>query len=303
MRNDTPGHLAPQPRREEGESRLSRQIRLWTLLGERVNLYTMGQSSSLRAETVRALLDSVLFTLGLDPEEPEVLSQLPPGALGEAYQAGIRRLERKTVWGRHLWQAVCTGLPAVENSSMTETLRSIGAGWEHYEVQRFAQEFPCEIDYPLCSPVSERLLGVEYVNEYLRRLRIENGFLRRFNAARLARLLEADCPKYRELPVNLFEPAAAAAVGLGLTGGDTAGLTLSRAQYDRLRRLLEPLPVSGMRTALRDGALRCAEELGASDEGTRDYLAAAAEAMAPRVRAALDGGGLKGVFPSPEAGR
>ena len=48
---------------------------------------------------------------------------------------------------------------------------------------------------------------------------------------------------------------------------------------------------------------RCAEELGAPDEGTRDYLAAAAEAMAPRVRAALDGGGLEGVFSSPEAGR
>jgi hypothetical protein len=78
---------------------------------------------------------------------------------------------------------------------------------------------PCDIDYQLCRPVPEDLLGVEYVNEYLRRVVLENDFLRRFPKEPVIKLLENYCPDYRGLLINLYEPVATNALGSRSSGG------------------------------------------------------------------------------------
>lgn len=291
--------LASQAQPLTARERESWQRWLWRLLERQTARYTMGQSTSVSEGVARELLWAVLFALDASPENPERVRQLLGQDPQEALGRSIRTLEREIARGRSLWQRACQTLPAPENRSLTDTLKSIGGAWDHYDVRYFAHIFPADIDYQLSEPVPETLQGVRYVNEYLRRLLAENRFLGRFAPERATRLLRSACPAYRVLLVNLFEPVAACALGLTLAGRPPLALNMTPGDRAAVASLLEPLPESGTRRCLADGADRLCRTLEVGEEEGR-RVAFLADALVPRLRAALDAGELAGVFPSSE---
>lgn len=162
------------------------QAKLFALLARQVRNYTKGESDSVPVETAQALLDSICFTLGLDLEDPgERGRELLARDLAKELTSRRERLRGEMVRGNILWVSLCRALPPVKNRAMQDTLRSIGGFWRRYDFVYLAQEIPCDIDYQLALPVPERMQGVRYVKEYLRRLSIENHFLRRYTWADL----------------------------------------------------------------------------------------------------------------------
>ena len=78
---------------------------------------------------------------------------------------------------QHLLQTALASRPHIENRSLSDTLNSLKSFSKRWDFHFFAQEIPCDIDYPLSQPVSEALRGVDYVNEWLRQLCLEQAFL------------------------------------------------------------------------------------------------------------------------------
>lgn len=152
---------------------LTIQRQLYLLLARQTQKYTSGESSSIPEELAAELLDSICFCL----EQHEAgLHVLLHGDGTEALEEGIRRIGRKQVHGRVLWQQICNHLPPVENQSMLDTLGGIGTFWKQYNPRFFAHQVPGDLDYQLSAPVSEQLHGVDYINRYLEHLAVENSF-------------------------------------------------------------------------------------------------------------------------------
>lgn len=267
--------------------------RLWSFMRGHVARYTMGDSTSVPEGTARELLESVCYLLEAGSGE----GTLPKGDLREPYERGLRRTEEKVRQGKKLWRAACLSVPEIPSDSLRETLRSIGGFWRRYDVRYFAQQIPCEIDYQLCLPVPETRVGVDYVNEYLRRVLIENDFLRRFDAGRAARLIRSGCPNAPELILNLFEPVADNALGLTLIGSDPAALGFTEADRCSAAELLKGVRAADMERMLRCAADRLCGSLGIRNEEERRYAAETAAGLMPRIYAALEAGNLRGVFP------
>ena len=204
------------------EDALRAQEALWALLRRQARLYAP-ESSSLPAETAAALTESVLLTLGAD-RDPRVL--LAPD-LPEKFWQGQRRLAQKLEVSRRLWQTAWATRSEAENRSLLDTLNSLKHFPDRYDLRFFAQEIPCGIDYQLSQPVPETLRGVDYVNDWLRRLCLEQNFLDRFETALVRAVLDRSCPDYRGLLINLYEPIAVNALGLALLGDDPRSLTVS----------------------------------------------------------------------------
>ena len=263
------------------------------LLKRQAERYTGGDSTSIPVETARELLESILYCLGAEGEE-----DLPEGDLEGAFQAGLERIEKKLAWGRGLWEAVRSHMPPVESRSMEDTVSSIGTFWRRYDYRLFAHLVPCDIDYQLAVPVPEELKGVDYINAYLTRLAVENRFLLRFSGQREAALLGRWCPGYRELLVNLFEPVFAGALGLTLLGRDPEKLVLSARELEELKARFQNLPRRRMEELLKRGADRLSGQLQLDGAESRDYLRTCAYALAPRIIAARDVGGMEGIFPT-----
>ena len=157
--------------------------------------------------------------------------------LADELARGQRRAQRDAALTIALWRKVVAALPPLENRSLRDTLRSIGRGFRRYDTRFFPQRFDCDIDYQLAVPVSESLLGINYVNQYLTRLAAENSLLTRLPQGEVRAVLERSCPDWRGLLVNLYAPAAANALARTLLGGE--GLTLSDGEIGALRERWE----------------------------------------------------------------
>lgn len=266
---------------------------LLRLLKGQTERYTGGDSTSIPVETARELLESICYCLGMGPG-----GDLPEVDLEVAFREGQKRIERKLVWGRGLWEAVRDHMPQVESRSMKDTVNSIGTFWHRYDHRLFAHLIPCDIDYQLAIPVPEERKGVDYINAYLTRLAVENRFLLRFSGQREAALLERYCPGYQDLLVNLFEPVFAGALGLALLDQDPSELILSGEKLEGLKALFRDLPPRGLEELLARGADRLSDRLELDGAESRDYLRSCGRALAPRIAAARDMGGMEGIFPT-----
>lgn len=286
------------------------QEKLAALLVRQIALYTANESSSVPAAAARELLRGVLFFLAV-PEEPEASSR--PEDVGSRYEAeraarirvllpldladelarGQRRAQRDAALTIALWRKVVAALPPLENRSLRDTLRSIGRGFRCYDTRFFPQRFDCDIDYQLAVPVSESLLGINYVNQYLTHLAAENSLLTRLPQGEVRAVLERSCPDWRGLLVNLYAPVAANALARTLLGGE--GLTLSDGEIDALRERWEHARPEQIMADLLAAADALAERL-ALPRGAGKYLSGFAREVAARAEALRDCGGLRGVF-------
>lgn len=270
--------------------------RLWALLSRQVARATQGDSTSLPVERAEELFASLCHTLRLWLDE----NGLPPQALlrgdaDEALRGGWALLERQAALARDEYAEAVAAAPPYANRALRDTLRGIAPFFRRYDVRLAAHQLPAEIDYPLCRPVPETMLGVAYLREYLRRLRIESALLSRFAPARVEALLAAYYADPEGLLVNLCEPVAACAVGLTLCGGDALALRFSATQRARLADCLAGQTPAALAERLRAAAEQVAARLRLPAPDAR-YLAELAVALAPRIPPALAAGSLHGVF-------
>ena len=285
------------------------QGKLWNLLAGRAESYTMGGSSSVRAETARELLKSAGFVLGhalrQDGEAagaaagPEsVKARLLSDDFDSLFRAGLEAVRHEVASGEGLLRLAEETALNIDNLAYRDTLRELGIFFKRYHYHHFAHEIPCLISYPLAHPVDEALLGVDYINEYLRRLILENAFCGHFGVETVARLLKAVSPAWREDLLSVYETVASNALALTLLGGDVLALDISDDDRDQLTALLsawtEDLAARKLRAASE--GLCAILELGGAE--ARDYLAITASALYARWKPALASGAQARVFPS-----
>lgn len=273
--------------------------KLWQLLAKRTALYTMGDSSSVPVETAQELLASILFTLEeYRKEYGESQKRFVTAELDPLLKLGTAVIESRVKDGRRLWQAACLSAPKIENISYRDTLRNIEGFFKHYDCRFFAHQIPCEIDYQLCRPVSDQCRGVEYIDEYLRHIVMENSILSRFESHLVLRVLEGYCPDYNGLLINLCEPVITNAIGLTLVGGQPQSLEVTEEDRARIAALFETLSDSKGRMALTEAARQLCRIQGITETAEQEYLTRSAEDLYPRISAALPAGGLDGIFVS-----
>ncbi len=273
------------------------QSKLWNLLARRTELYTMGDSSSVRIEIAQELLQSISFCLDLYLKKSgNTKKSFVEADLEELLKLGQAVCEEKIELGKLLYNKACLTAPEIENISYSDTLKDIGGFFKHYDYRFFAHQIPCDIDYQLCNPVKESMQGIEYINDYLGRIIIENDFVRRFEKNKAERLLLSYCSDYRGLLINLYAPLAANAIGLALLQEDVSTLNITASEGELLSKLFEPLSVTPAKKALSEAAIRVSSELKMSDDSSLRYLRKTAEELYPRIEAALPHGRLSGIF-------
>lgn len=170
-------------------------------------LYTHGESSSVSEYEAYELAESVLYVLGLgDKTERQTMELLASGDVVAVWTQKRYELQARIPGVMELWQRVVGVMPPIHNIALRDTLASISQLPQVYDTFFAAHEVPCSIDYPLSEPVPEDLRGLDYVEEWLRRLLVEAQFLARFNTDEVVAYLDAWCPDYRGLLLNLYDP-------------------------------------------------------------------------------------------------
>lgn len=266
-----------------------------SLLGKRTERYTMGESSSIPVEKAEELFKSICFTLGLVLKKRGI-SILKTEDMFTLLKAGWDIIETMMDTGQRLLKQVNESTVLNENLSYQDTLREIERSFKIYDYHFFAHEMPCDIDYQLCSPVPETLQGIEYVNEYLNRLLLENSFCQHFEKMEIIRLLQAYCLDYKGLLINIFEPVAMNAMGLAVINKDVISLDVSDCDRKRILQELENWTDNEVRTKLDCVMDTICGQLEIRDKEQRNYLYKALFAQYPRIKSQVALKNLNGVF-------
>lgn len=269
---------------------------LLALLRMQAIAYPQGDSDSLPAEVLLELLASLLYTLGVDPAQPQTLAPLYGRDLRPLYEAGYRALLRKTEQACALIQAICRETPPLGCMSLNDTVRSILASLDHYDARFFAHRVPGEIDYQLIDPVPESVQGIDYILLYLLRLRAEMRFLSRFAQHLLLALLDGACPGWREEIVSLCFPVGANALGLALLGEDPRRLHIRESERQALLQRFASLHPLDIENRLMHACTSLLDTLDLHEAQDTDMLRALCRDLAPRIRSAADAGDLSHVF-------
>lgn len=261
---------------------------LYLLLDERIRRYTMGDSTSVPVDTARRLLESILYCLDLNRRFPA--QDVPQDApLHVRWRAGVDQAKRIAARAKLLLKQAQRTPPPLVNTAYCDTLEALPAFFAGYDADFFAQEISCSFDYPLCQPVSESLLGAEYILEYLRKLLAENTLLRAFSQESLRVLYVRYYVDYADLLVNLCLPAAEMATLCAFARRPVRELSLSGAEMTGISAALTRASEQETRASFRSAADCALAELNLRGEYILSLMRLTADDLLVRIRAAANG--------------
>ncbi len=187
-------------------------IRLITALGECVEWYTRGDSSSVQAETAQSLFASMVYCLdvylaGL-PDACAGLEALESEPLFALYRKGAAQAEKLVEKGKKLYQKVINTRVNTGLIAYNETIdQGIPDFFKAYDWRFGAHETMASIDYPLAVGDTGQT-GIIFMLGYMQKLIYENEYCGRFACADIERLISrygAACHiDGREMLVNVF---------------------------------------------------------------------------------------------------
>ncbi|WP_411167793.1 DUF6179 domain-containing protein [Clostridium sp. MB05] len=279
------------------EDRMLIELKMWNLLSKHTERYTMGNSTSVPIEVAEELLNSICFSIGLElqglnnPKEVLLCEDV-----SHLLKASWRKIDSMIEVGKRLLEEVKENSPYIENISYNDTLKEIGEFFKRYDYRFFAHKIDCSIDYQLSNPVSEKLQGIEYINEYLKFLIIENEFCKYFNKDKVIYILNSYCPDYKRLLINIFELILTNAVGLDILGEDILSLEISAMEREMLLRTFRNLSKVEILDKLGNSAKKVCDILGITQNEKIEYIQKTAIDIYPRIEVGLSTGNIDNVF-------
>lgn len=215
-------------------------MKVWELLKWQAGKYNGIDSTSMPIEKAQDLLASLIYTLSLVAKEDRLSSDV---LLQRDFHQVVKREQdildskRKAVYQD--WKQLCLDAPNICNVYYISTMQNLGLFFKRYDIYYEAHQIPCSIDYLLLNPVEEGIKGISYIEEYIRRIRIENSFISLFDFDIVIGLLQRGVPDYKENYLNLSEPVFINSLGKELLGQDPNTLNIFKSDIPCLMSFFE----------------------------------------------------------------
>lgn len=273
------------------------QIKLWTLLGKVTQRYTMNDSSSVPIEVAEELLKSICFLLNKSMEDSKSkIKLLKDEELEEVWKNSWKGVEEDIAKSKDLLEMVINTSICIENISYDDTVLEIARGLKFYDYRFLAHEVPCSIDYQLSNPVSEKLQGIDFINEYLKRLLFENEFCNNFDKAKIIELLKSYCEDYKELLINIFEPVFTNIIGLEVLGSDIYKIEIEDVERKVLLFIFNKMDKSEIKKEIITACNSICNKLKISKEDEIKYMKETALNLLPRIEVGIKNNSLENIF-------
>ena len=180
---------------------------------------------------------------------------------------------------------------------------TIGKGldlfFSSYDIDYAAHETAGSIDYPLSND-NMQLTGIEYIQQYIQKLQLENEFCGHFPLDEIECLMSGYSRGYKELLFNIYDLVFVNAIGGILLGRDDFNLNIT--EYDRqyLQKQFSALSKEKIRILIDRSLIRLCERFSISDQKLMTYMKASSENLKSRLDHALEINDLQHLFLSSE---
>ena len=211
-------------------------------LAYKVKLYNGYDRSSIRVEKAQEIMTSNMFTIGLwlktykNPDDAIIAIQ--NDKITELYNKGRKRIDTMVMAAKAVHSQIVKRLVDTKNVFYKATIvDGINGFFKLYYPDYGAHEIHITADYPVFYPIP-KLLGIEFIHEYLNALYYENRFCSYFSTNEIHYLLSGYEENYQELLINIYELILSTAIGCVIVGTDVHTLDISDVGVEYLYILL-----------------------------------------------------------------
>ncbi|NRT73407.1 DUF6179 domain-containing protein [Clostridium beijerinckii] len=223
------------------------QVQILHILRETANYYTKAESYSVRVEVAEQIMLSIYYTVGSflkgKTSIKEQITLIKENAMKYLFSEGEKVLKIKIEESKELLKNVQKSKLKTSNYAYIDTINyGIPLFFIEYDSRFAAHETQGFIDYPLAIDEMD-LVGIEYINEYLRKIDFENQFCSHFDSHEIKNLLKSFDKNSDHILINIFELVLTNYLGCMLLGkeGITLGITEIEKRYlkNKLGKLKE----------------------------------------------------------------
>ncbi|MDD6800266.1 MAG: DUF6179 domain-containing protein [Firmicutes bacterium] len=286
-----------------GKSDIERiQYECLSLLAEKVERYNSGDSSSIRVEKAKEILDSIFFTISLclkaylQPEDAAACLLHNP--VKELYRDGRKKLDIMLAATKAVHAKLTSQLINTPNVFYSSTLKDgINGFFKLYHPDFFAHETHITADYPLFNTIP-KLNGIEFIRAYVGAAYYENQFLKNFSADNIHHLLCGCDENYQELLINLYEPILTASLGCVTAGIDPYRLDITLQGIDLIEDKFGQKSKAEISEIVSNAAVILCEKLKCS-EGLSRYIQNSLEKIVDIISRGVSENSLNRIFVLP----
>jgi hypothetical protein len=280
------------------------QLGCLAILAKQSALYTKGASSSVRTETAKNILASIMFTIGISlktyPVPDDAVDALKSEKMETLYDQGLKRINVMIRTAKTLHSLILRDVFETPNVFYAPTVVDAITGFfKLYDPAFGAHEIHITADYPVYNPMKKKN-GIEFILDYLECVSHENAFCLYFPASAVHRLLSGYDSGYAETVLNIYEPVLTTVIGCVLSGANARLLNLGKPDLKYLEKLFDGKPGLKVRSMVSK-ALKDSKKVFAFPRGLERYMEQSLPLIASSIEIAAESHTLKRIFIIPKA--
>lgn len=214
------------------------QSQLLELLKIKVEKYNLLESTSIEIEKAKTIMESNMYTIGIYLKTfmpDDALEKLKKERIVSMYEAGRKIINKKVAISKILYKEVLKSTLQIANETYLDTIiKGIKGFFKIYEPDYNAKDKKITADYPLYNSLIGKLEGIEFIEEYLKSLKIENEYLSKYDAFKINELLYNYREDYTILIENIFKIVLRQNIGQILAGEEVDTLNISYDGIDKI---------------------------------------------------------------------
>lgn len=273
------------------------------LLAKKSERFNGGDSSSIRIEKAQDILASIMFTIGVAlkayPNPDNAVSAVQSIGVEAIHTKGRKRIDILVEQTRKQHLLLVSHLMQTNNVFYSSTIvDGINGFFKLYDADFAAHEIHITADYPVYNKTN-RLLGIEFIMQYLKQLYFENMFCTYFSHEDIHHLLCGYDERYENLLPNIYEPVLASALGCILADAPVDLLEITPEIQSLLYHQFSGKDHPKIEQMLHDALSKLSETLSFSDS-LIVYVKQSLYQLATAIESAIKAENLERVFIVPK---
>jgi len=270
------------------------------VLKVQLKYYTKDESSSVMIEVAENLMQGIDYTIGIYLKTFDnielTIAELKNTGLFDMLKMGHDLIKKKTVESKKLLDEIHKNKLKFDNYSYNDTIDyGIPLFFKEYDDFFAANETPGSIDYQLYID-NMNYIGIEYINNYLDILSLENEFCYNFDICEINELLKGYDKKCELLLINIFELVLTNSLGLIICDKSLKNLNINSIDREQIKNKLDNLSLEELQEALLKYAKRCCEILDIRNKALVNYITKSTLKITSLINKSIELNKLETVF-------
>ena len=280
------------------------QTQLFSILTETLGYYNKNESYSVRVEVADKIMLSIYYTIGVYLKNKTSITSrktlIKEKDMKYLFAEGEKLIRLKFEECKKLLEFIQKTKLNTINYAYNDTIDyGLPLFFDEYDIRFASHEAAGSIDYPLAND-EMKLVGIEYMEDYLNKINMENEFCSNFDIFEIEALLKGVHKNSYHMLINIFQLVLVNYLGVILTQKKEKSLDITKNDREYIKELVQLLSKSDFVELVMKAKDMIIKELSIENKSLIDYIEETILKVIPDIENGLKTNTLENIFITPD---